>query len=632
MPEPSEGAFVGIDPVSMKSMNDDLATAQAMIRAELPKLRTAFSAASVETTPTDRLLTVGQWIETELPMLKRRQSLAAQLQKVDLGLGHKSVMVETEWAGYFPSTEAAVAKANELAAKYIDPGQFPPEVWAELARYQMDPDFAEAFVKAIGPDKATLLEKSTGDPKGWSGKDDPAAAARYRSLANLFATASHRGVIDDAWVKNFPGILGLMEHGTWDNKFLVRLGTTALTSDQRDGGNYRTTRILGLIARSPIAAAELYSANFSQIQKLLRGESFGAPVKRDPKLGDPLGAFVEAATVDARSMYEGLRPSGSTNWPNPAEELTRRLLMDLKDNPQRTPFAGVMGAYASIVMEYYDDLSASVGGAPVPEYFNESDPGRRGVEAPRGAWDQLTTQAMWDPKNMAILNLFFAGKYNESGLRAAENRIEKTPDASGFSNWQMGQLKTWFLNQVNTVRATATNEVSDYNAQVTKWVDYFVDPANAAVFATGGVSGAAKAAGKSVTGLAKSMGLKEVKNLVISWFDKEAPTYPLNDHWLSDSATWERRARDVFSVAQQRRKPLIPVTDPTGVTWHGQPALYEELYGGKFTSGGAILRTDAMDAAGKRAFAAWLQDPAVQNAAWEGFASETLGRSSSGER
>jgi hypothetical protein len=624
MPDLKEKEFVGIDPTSMKAMNNDLATAQALIKSELPALRKAFGKASIPVTSLDRLGAVGKWIEQELPMLQRRQTLAAQLQKVALQGGQNLLMVKTEWSGNFPSAEAAVARAKELAGR-SKAGELPPEVWAELAQNQDDPDFAEAFVKAIGPDAARLLGASTGNPKAWNGKDDPQAPGRYSTLANLFATASHRGVISDDWLQKFPGVIDLMGQGTWDNKLLVHVGTLALNSNQvLPGNNQRTAQILAIIARSPIAATELYAANFDKVQQMVRGQLPGWNDSSNAALGDPLGTFIKSATVDARGRYEGLRPTGSTSWPNPAEDLTRRLLIDIKDNPQRTPFTGVMGAYTTIATEYYDDLRASVAGPPVPKYFDNSDPGRPGVEAPDAAWSALVQQAMWDPKNAAILSTFFGAKDAEHSTAISRRESPEHVFANNFTSWQNGQAKGWFLDQLNSVKAGQDKKAAEYNAQVKKWVDLIVDPVNAAVFATGGLTASATAAGKTITGVVKSAGLQAVKDMAISWFDQKPPSYTSADEWMSDSIVWRDKASDYLVL-----RSIKPVTDGQGTTWSGDPAVYEKTYGAKFTTGDPnkpILPLESMSPAAQRAYAAWLQDPAVQQKVWDDFSSDRLGK------
>ncbi|MDX2969009.1 hypothetical protein [Kribbella solani] len=615
MAEPREKAFVGIDPAALKAMNKDLAIAHALVHALLPKIRVSFSTAQLDTSPIDRILSVSRWIEAELPSLQRRQIMAEQLQHEALQLGQKPAMVRTEWTGNFTSTAAAVARAKQLAAKYKD-GKLPPDVWAEVQQNQNDPDFAAAFVKALGPDAARHVVAGLGA--------DPMKSDRLPALANLFATASHRRVFDDRWFPNFPavpGLLPLMQFGNWDNDLLVHVGNLALRPDRLGIDNERTAQVLAAIARSPLAASRVYQDHFDRIQAMSRGRSPGWTIGADSELGDPLGDFIRAATVDARPLYEGLRPNGSKLSENPADTLTRKLLMDLMNNPQRAVFSGVQGAYASIATAYFDDLQAAIAGPPVPQYFDNPDPDRPGIEAPDAAWRALVKQAMWDPKNAALLSAVFRMKYEENSHEISSRKLDGAPDATGFSNWQNGQVRGWFLAQLNAVKTDTAQDAATYNAKVKEWIGYLADPTKAALFAE---AGPAAAAGKAVVDLLKSTGTSTVKDMVAAWFERKPPSYTTDLDWLDDSKVWQSKAADQLIPPQRIR----PVTTRDGTRWTGDPRVYEKKYGVHFTTGShtsPIMPVNEMSTAQLRAYAAWLQDPAVQQAVWSQAYPDILG-------
>jgi hypothetical protein len=615
LPEPRDGNYVGIDPVAFKAMNSDLAAVKALIDANLPKLRTAFAKIELQTGRIERLAAVSRWIDSEMPMLQRRQLLAQQLQKESLQFGRTGAMVHSEWTGNFVSTEAAVARAKELAAQYKD-GNLPDGAWDEIIQNQHDPDFAEAFAKAIGPDAARLLAASSEHPE--SGQDKN-AATRYSALASLFATASHRGVINDDWLDKFPGLVELMRQGVWDNRLLIRVGQRALDSNQvTPGGNTRTADILAIVARSPIAANQLYTANFTKIQSMIRGEWPGWMATNNPDLGNPLGTFVRSATVDARPIMDAL------GGLNDAERLTQQILLDIQKNPSRTPFAGVQGAYTSIASTYFDDLYASVSGAVVPEYFKHPDVQPPGVNVPREAWNVLVRQAMWDPDNAALLSVFFQVK-NKEMSDAIDDRLvydqqgaAQWPKSTSLSNWQNGQFRAWFITQYAAVQNQAAKEVADYNAKVEKRVGYLVDTASSAGFAaSGGPAGAAAAAGKTIQGFAKSSGIDAVKSEIASWFAHEVPKYKANTEWTLDTNAWRIKASSHLANSEAR---FPPVVDATGRTWTGDIGFYEKRFGARFTTGdrpAKVMPVDEMSPAAQRAYAAWLEDPAVQAELWD---------------
>ncbi len=624
MPEPKEKAFVGIDPVTMKAMNDDLARLVFLIHNDIPKLREVFARAEVETTPADRLNAIGQWIQAELPMLRRRESYAAQLQLINLQTGNPLKMIHTEWAGNFPSSAAAIARAKELAGKYKDDGKLPGEVWEELSQNQDDPDFAEAFAKALGAEGAgriaqefTILAKR--------GKYGQSEQDQRNVLANLLATASHSpGTIDKTWFEKTSfdgGILDLMDTGMWDSNVLSEAATFVLNARNPDADLAgKTAKIFNGLALYPAVATKVYADNFDQIQKLVRGETTGWTLADAPGRGDALGAFIQSATITSRHLHQKSGPNG----PNPAEDLTRRLLLDLHANSKRTEFAGVQGAYTAIAMEYYDDLEAAIAGPPVPSYFEKPDPGRPGIEVPDPAWTTLVQHAMWDPKNAAVLNTFFSAKYTERSAAVTSREVLSARDANSLSNWQNGQIRGWFLAQLNAVKAAHGEEQAAYNAKVKEWVGYVVDPVNAALFATGGPAAAVAAAGRTITGFVKAQGVSAVKDLVISWFDRGPTDYTTDTEWADDHKLWTAKAQELL----KSDPPLIrPVTGKDGTTWTGSPQVYEKQYGTKFTDGaGTILPVDTMTPAQQRAYAEWLQDPAVQQAVWNEVGPDILGR------
>jgi hypothetical protein len=627
------GEFAGIDPALMRKMIRDLEDAKSGIDRHIPGLKADFERVGLSVKSLTTLLGVSSWIAGETPMLNRRQAMAEQLSKENSQFGFGSGMVQTEWEGLFGSKKEAEAKARELAAKYEEPGGFPADVWAEIQKYQHDPDFAEALLRQLGPQKAAWI---VGRLRTWG---EPGSEERLRVFATVMAVASHRGVLTEAWLKDFKtdnregpdlyNLAAVIRHGTWNKDALVGIGQEALDQAQLGGANYLTADILDGISRNPMAATELYGANFDKINAMARGQWPGW-MGDDPRLGDPLGRFMTAATVDARAIYERTRPSGDKNWTNPAEELTRRMLIDAQKNQAHPPtFAGPRLAYTHIVEEYFDDLKASVT-SPLPDYFTESDPGRPGVEAPADAWAALTRHAMRDPKNAAELNLFFAAKYREESDRLAGAEFPGAQDANSLSNYQNGQLKGWFLHQVNDVKKTLGDEVAAYNKEVDRWVGLFVDTAVAAgtAAATGGAGAAAAgpAAANSIKGFAQGLGTDKAKQWIGGWFHKDAPKFDLDTKWAEDTTAYQDKANSLL-----KHDKIRPVTAPDGLTWKGEPGMYEDLYGGRFTDGGGnVIPVQDMSPAGKRAYLHWLQDPAVQQATWNEFSPDVSGKDDQG--
>lgn len=637
MPPEPQGDFAGIDPVQLKAMIRDLEDTQSLVDQKIPTLQRDFGRAGLESKNLTTLTGVASWITGEAPMLKRRQSMAEQLSKENNQYGFNGNMVEGEWTGLFKTKEEAQAKAKELAGTF-DPGKgFDKDTWAQIKKYQHDPDFAEAFVKEMGPRDMFLADRTAGYAD--DGEMDKEA---FEAIGTLMATASHRGVIDDKFIDGFneygaggmhlDGIANMVKYGNWNKDTLVKIGQNGLKADMGAGGNYRLATLLDGIARNPLAAQELYSKEFDTINSIIRGKHYGFVQMDDDKIGDPLGRFVKAATVDAHDAYERMRPGQDKNWENPADALTRRMLEDMHKNKKDvTEFKGVRYAYVAVVETYFDDLKGSTT-SMVPEYWSakKGDPSRQGIELPPDVWATITEQAMADPKNAAELNVFFAAKYKEDSDRIAGGELPNSTDANSLSNYQNGQLKGWFLKRLDAAKALSDQKTADYNAEVDKWVGLFVDgavaagTAGAAAPVAGATRGAAAgtAAQGTVTGFVQGLGVDKAKKWIGDIWHKKPPKYDVDTDWASKTTAYQDKARALYEAGK-----VQPVKDPD-VTWEGDPKFYEELYGGKFTEDGKIKPMDDLkkDPEALRAYEEWLSDPAVQQATWNEFSADSDGQ------
>jgi hypothetical protein len=318
----------------MREMIKDLEDTKGLIDQKIPGMKAQFDKVGVSTKPLNTLTGISGWIGGELPMLNRRHSMAEQLSKENYQYGFNGGMVFTEWEGLFKSKAEAEAKAKELAAQYKEPGQFLDDAWEQIRKYQNDTDFAQAFVKQLGPEKMAWLAGMLRSEKAGQQTDD-----RLGALANILATASHRGAIDAGWLEKFSAMgqgtdlatLGvLLQHGTWNKDTLVLIGQRALSNGQLGGGNYLTAAIFEGIARNPLAAHELYGKEFDRISAMARGQMPGWIKTKDPKLLGAMDKFMTAATVEAVTAYEHMRPVADPTWRNPAAELSIRLLQDPK--------------------------------------------------------------------------------------------------------------------------------------------------------------------------------------------------------------------------------------------------------------------------------------------------------------
>jgi hypothetical protein len=358
-PEPSSGEFAGIDPVQLKGMIGDLDDVKSLINEKTSNLDRDFGRAGLDTKHITTLRTVSDWIYGELPMLRRRQSMTEQISKEHGVYGFTGSMVQSEWEGHFKSPEEARAKAKELAGKYKHPGELPADVWEQIRKYQFDPDFAEAFARELGPDKIGWLAGRAKNPDAW-GDDDEDTEGRFQAIANIMAVASHRGVIDDDWLKKFDGghhstdynmLAALMMHGTWNKDTVVKIVNGGL----KDGSqNYTIAKLLDAAARNPFAATQIYNDNFDRVNGMVSGNAWGWVQIEDRDLIDPLSRFVKAATLESQENYERMNPNG----PNPAEGLMARVLgLTQTKRGFTSPFGDVQKTLDTIADDWADKLT-----------------------------------------------------------------------------------------------------------------------------------------------------------------------------------------------------------------------------------------------------------------------------------
>ena len=155
--------FAAIDPAAMADLVTKLEGAARTIDEQAPGLKGRFESQGVATGNVTTIMQVASWVRDQLPMLRRRQSLAQAM--VDggfaYGAGSTWTFVDTgDNLGAFRTSEEARRAAGELAAKVKgDPTghELPDDVFEQLLKYGSDPDFATEFYSQIGPEGISKL-------------------------------------------------------------------------------------------------------------------------------------------------------------------------------------------------------------------------------------------------------------------------------------------------------------------------------------------------------------------------------------------------------------------------------------------------------------------------------------------
>jgi hypothetical protein len=612
--------FAAIDPAALADLVTKLDGAARTIDERAPGLKARFEAQGVGSGDVTTIMQVASWVHDQLPMLRRRQSLAQAMVDGGFAYGGGSTwtFVDTgDNLGAFRTSEEARQAAAALAAKVKDAeigDDLPDDVYEQLLRYSNDPDFVAEFYSQVGPEGVDkLYVDAHRDRDLGEGPDERKAMAIGYSLA----TASHRLNLDDGWLdrlgrnrSNTPQqyVAPFLRYGTWNKDFLKRVGNRELKGPAIPYDPERAAMIWDGIARNPLAAAEFYDENFDLMQK--KG-AYDGLFRGDAAEGNRTAwsDMIRSATVDARNVYARLQLHDPAAYPrNLAEDNTARLVKYVKDHKDEHVFGELRAAYGDVLKEYWDDMAYAVT-SPVPQVGEHDVPGRDGIEVPRDAWAALAQEAMRDGQTAAnLLTQFKVWMGERTGEQAAPHTVGRTGSEQGdpFA-WQdasVGRMRQFFQSNYGEVYKALGDEHKEWQENVEKGIETAIgwafDP-----------KGIVKDVGKTVV-------TEFVKHTFRSLSDQELEKLDLSA--LSSSSRWQDLAN------QHHAERNVPPITVDGLTWEGEPGFYEDLYGGRFTDGdGTILPLEQMSPEGVREYNEWLQDPAVVAAVEEGWFQEQGG-------
>ncbi|MCX3285780.1 hypothetical protein OR263_03400 [Streptomyces sp. NEAU-H22] len=181
--------FSGINPENLlrtikilESGSNNLRDAQCSYMSRFQKLR-------LETSNLTEIRKIAGWIDDELPMLRRRQALAAAMELDREGIQNPGTMVLLREP--VATISEARGAGRELAqdantAAGLDPGKAGLEfhrIAEELAKHKGDPDFASSFYAAMDPDLVENL------PIAVVKADARSAMADVKVFGSTFTTA-----------------------------------------------------------------------------------------------------------------------------------------------------------------------------------------------------------------------------------------------------------------------------------------------------------------------------------------------------------------------------------------------------------------------------------------------------------
>jgi hypothetical protein len=628
MPDPDANReYTSMDVDALGDAVDDLDATLTGLTDRISGLESDFTYFGVDKTNLNKLLEAKSDLETIMPDMRRRHSIAvhrlAQLQNSGWSADGVITFEGTDILNdRFDSIEDAQEAGAELADLVNDNyHDIPQEVWDELLQYGHDPDFAEAFVNNLSPEARGLLIMT---PDQVDGTPEGAALA----LATVFSTASFRIDYDVEFISEMNEALqemGVMNitlldsmayimdsGGQWNHESMVAFAEAAFHGEWDDVGSFSNggaVLLISAMSKNPRAAAEYAHAHPDHVWEL--ATLYGPLTTDTPGWNEAWDAFVRASTLEASVIYERMQLHDDSQ-PNIAELNAAQWIINVGSQDEPWPFNDAMRSFfVDITETYWDDFmyafSSPAGvatypdGTPIP--INGIDP---------ELWDAFITEGMRSEEGAARMFELFHNQVQDM-----RNSRGGDPDASGWDGHIIGRLSEMFLanwNQVLDERGASAEEAKEFRDGIIDWlIGAGFDP---------------KGAAEDIAGKPKEVAQEILGGLIKGWMDdltaeqvQELETNVFGPH---------RRWRDYANQrVEQNELPynndnLEPYDDGSR-TWDGDPAYYEDKYGASFTDeNGSILPFDDIvnDPDALAAYNAWLQDPAVQRATNDFFQDE----------
>jgi hypothetical protein len=626
--------MVGISPSGIADMTRSLERNLNDAVHATSSLRAAFAEAQVPTDTIDSIYRTLGIVQDELPMLKRRHSLALAIDsngdRPFDGTGKLPKGMVVQGAGRMTFTsDAQAAQAGKADAKALAEALGrgrPDDVRPLLQRLKAnsgDSVYADALVDVLGPEGVARVS-DWGQGAERNGQDKDAKLA-YSGMGNALAMASHQIADPGKWLDGavlpnastgYPtkAVAPLLAYGDYDPGFLERVGKRELGAAVMVHDPERSKQIWDALARNPRAASLLYQLDMPEIA--------GYTGEKRPLVHGESKTIAEFAKV-ARAATMGVRRLD----PHEADASVRALIDYYRTNPNFHTYDQMRNVYADLTKERWADIVYSVS-TPVDLLTkNGDDPTRVGVEFRPAAWANFLTDTMRHaPAAAEVLNQERA--WANSTDEKIYEKIMHTPDGAAPDKWErtaIAEMNALFtasasdalaqLKQKDQQRADgwlknvtlAFSEVKKNNVDIG---GYFKDGANLLK---------AREAEK-LQEYAKSLMTKYFGDSDTQGVDKAIGSIDYRNRW-------QQHAQSVWEAAVRSNSGHLPSVDYDGRPWTGDPSYYEHKYNTKFTYIGSDKKTHILDAnqLGKgtdernhldgwqqlHAYNEWLKDPAV---------------------
>ncbi|MFG2964529.1 hypothetical protein ACGFZS_14740 [Streptomyces sp. NPDC048288] len=584
-PDDGGGDFRGINPDRLGDLIKEIGTNSGDGAAAAPtRVNSWMSHARRLQMDTSRLTKITRhlsWAQDQLPMLRRRQSLAMDEEKrnKEIGLGSGMVSSGAGDIGTFKTQSEAQKAAKKDAKAYKDGDMSLADYMKKLEANQTDPDYCKAAMDELGE---TALYRLQDGPMMFN-PDNPEAGTRI--LATTVATAMRNGTTfkDENGNEDLQHLSGLLAYADFPTDVVANLGKQCLAP-----GNYMYgEKVWEAMGNDPAASTKFLHDNMDVIPGWMKDDS-------DHHGGMPdyqAKAFAEVIKAGTLGDFGADQDMAAEN--------TEKLVTYYGKHPDESTHPEIQAAFGQIIMTRWDDVQ-SILTDPAP-----ADPGAGHVFVDDDAMRSFINEAMHNPKAAAELMAFSKQKSDDLALAYPKN-----PEVLHASGMIDGIFSSEMMSVYNEVKQKNADDAAEWNSTLTGQLTTALNTGVEVAFDPGGAAASvSKAAINDVIGL-----VTQDLNLVDQGQDPEPPSTVT---WRGE---WQKAARLTF----QENNTV------------GNPQKYADAY----CDGKPFLRTDGFHAGEivegaspkqLQAYNEWLKDQDLAQASRDHFLDLDHGRDNGNE-
>ncbi|MFJ3694247.1 hypothetical protein ACIPW9_09030 [Streptomyces sp. NPDC090052] len=313
------------------------------------------------------------WAHGQLPMLRRRHSLAMDEEKVDkdAGLGGGMVTAGAGELGKYKTQAAAQKAAKKDAKAYKDGDMDLDEYMKMLAANETDPDYCKAAMAELGD--TALYQLQDGPAMYDPGNPD----AGISVLATTVATAMRNGTTfkDENGNEDLQHLSGLVGHASFPSDVVANLGKQCLAP-----GNYMYgEKVWDAMGNDPAASTKFLHDNMAVIPAWMKDDS------------DHHGGLPDYQA----KAFAGVIRAGTLDGPgvdaNVAADNSEKLINYYANHSDEHTHSEIQKAFGDIVTYHWDDVQ-SILTDPAP-----ADPGSGHVSVSEDNLRAFIDEAMRNP-------------------------------------------------------------------------------------------------------------------------------------------------------------------------------------------------------------------------------------------